>query len=183
MTWIVRNRPWLLLALAVVFAPVAMGLVTASVVSLFAAALGGASAAALLVDAATVAAVLIAAVVVEALLLAGAAVSVVRRASFPTSDRLSTVFSRLEWFLPPLRDLALSRRFAPSLAEREAAVKRRYVDGDLTEAAFEREMRDLLAAADRDSLDHADEPGAPAPLDARRDTAGDATVGDRLRSK
>lgn len=183
MNWLERNYPWVMLALAVVLAPVIVGFPALSGVALLAGALGGASAGALLTDAALVVGVTVLLVVTELALLVSFATSLYSRLSFPTSERLSTLFGGLETVFPPLRNLALSRRFEPSLEERKAATKRRYVDGDLSEAAFEREMRDLLADADRDSLDHAD------PLDdldvsvEDRDRTDDRTVRDLLRSK
>lgn len=159
MNWFERNYPWVMLTLAVVTAYAIVGFVGVSGVALLAGAAGGASIGALLADAAIALGVTAMLIAVELTLAVGFVVSVVRRASFPTSDRLATLFSRLELLVPSLRELALSRRFEPSLEEREQAIKHRYVDGELTETEFEREMADLLAEAEP-------RPGPADPLDA-----------------
>lgn len=168
MNWFERNSHWVLLTLFVVLAYVTVGFLGVSALALLAGALGGASLGALLADAAIAAGLTGLLVAVEIVLAVAFVANVVRRLSFPTSDRLASLFSTLETLLPPLRDLALSRRFEPSLEEREAEIKRRYVDGELSERAFEREMRDLLADAES--------PGDPLDTVDQRDVAGERTA-------
>lgn len=151
--WFARNAHWVMLALFLVLAPVTVGFLGVSVLALLAGALGGASIGALLADVAMVAAVTTVLVAAEVALAVGFVVAVARRVSFPTSEPLARVFSVLETLLPPLRDLDLSDRFEPTLEERQREVKARYVDGELTEREFEREMQDLL--------DDTELPGAP----------------------
>lgn len=166
--WFARNGHWVTLALAVVVAYVTVGFLGVSALALLAGAVGGASLGALLADAAVVVGVAVLLILAQLALTVSFVVSLVRRLSFPTSERLARLFSVLEPLLPPIRDLALSERFAPTLDERERAIKRRYVDGDLSERGFEREMHDLLAEAEPEStlVDHA------SPLDARESTPG-----------
>jgi len=181
-SWFARNGHWVTLALALVVAYVIVGFLGVSALALLAGVFGGASLGALLADAAVVVGVGALLVLAEVALTVAFVVNVVRRLSFPTSERLAGVFSVLETLLPPIRGLALSERFAPSLEERERAIKRRYVEGELSELGFEREMHDLLADAEPESplLDHA------GPLDALESTRGsgdpasDSTVSDLL---
>lgn len=148
MTWLERNGHWVALALFVAIAYLLVGVLGVGALGILAGALGGASLGALLADAALVLGLTVLLVVAEIALAVAFVARVVRRLSFPTSERLARTFSVLETVLPPLRDLGLSRRFEPSLAEREARVKRRYVEGELSEPAFEREMADLLEESD-----------------------------------
>ena len=84
----------------------------------------------------------------------------VRRASLPESDRLAGLARFLEQVYPPLASLRLSDRLAPPApspeerAERElAALQRRYVAGELTEAEFERQLERLAAEYADDGVD------------------------------
>ena len=84
----------------------------------------------------------------------------VRRASLPESDRLAGAARLLEQVYPPLASVGLSDRLAPpepspeERAERElAALRRRYVAGELTEAEFERELERLAAEYADDGVD------------------------------
>ncbi|SFS01585.1 hypothetical protein SAMN05216559_2518 [Halomicrobium zhouii] len=168
MSWFSRNAHWVTLALSLVVGYVIVGFLGVSALALLAGAFGGASPGALLADAAVVVGVAGLLILAEVTLTVAFVVSVVRRLSFPTSDRAAWVFSLLETVLPPIRGLGLSERFAPSLEERERAIKRRYVEGDLSERDFEREMLDLLAEAEPESplADHTD------PLDPHESTRG-----------
>ncbi|MDQ2071588.1 hypothetical protein ACODNH_15050 [Haloarcula sp. NS06] len=70
-----------------------------------------------------------------------------RRASVPKSQRVADGLSRLESIVPPLASLGLSDVFAPpepTVEERHEALTRRYVDGELSEAEYERELQALL---------------------------------------
>ncbi|WP_225332680.1 SHOCT domain-containing protein [Halomicrobium urmianum] len=113
---------------------------------------GGASPVALLVEAAVPA--LAAAVILVPLLalsVVGLLWSLARNASLPRSDLVANAAERLEREYPPLRTVGLSDLLAPpepSPAEREERalddLKRRYVNGDLTEAEFERKVDRLV---------------------------------------
>jgi len=89
----------------------------------------------------------------DALLVVGLVATVVRRASLPESERLSSVAARVERAVPALARAGLSDRLEPSppsTEEQRQELKRRYVEGELTEAEFERRLRPLLASADDD---------------------------------
>lgn len=77
--------------------------------------------------------------------------SLARNASLPRSDLVANAAERLEREYPPLRTVGLSDLLAPpepSPAEREERalddLKRRYVNGELTEAEFERKVDRLV---------------------------------------
>jgi|GEM_PF-3255028 len=170
------------LALALVVGYVIVGFLGVSALALLAGAVGGASLGAVLADAAVVVGVAALLILAEVALTVAFVVSVLRRLSFPTSERAARVFSLLETVLPPIRGLALSDRFAPSLEERERAIKRRYVEGDLSERDFEREMLDLLAEAEPEST-LADHTGPLDALESTResdDRGGDSRVSGLL---
>lgn len=85
--------------------------------------------------------------------------ALVRSASLPRSDRLASIADRLENEYPPLRIVGLSEFLEPpepSAEERAedalAALKRQYVDGQITEAEFERKVDQLVA---NESIDEA----------------------------
>jgi uncharacterized membrane protein len=89
----------------------------------------------------------------------GLALSVVRHASLPRSERVAALAERAEREYPALGALGLSDLLSPpepsadERAERALAdLKRRYVEGDLTEDEFERKVDRLVAA---DSIDAA----------------------------
>lgn len=85
----------------------------------------------------------------------------VQNASLPRSDRVTTLTERLEREYPPLTTLGLSEFLSPpepSAEERTeralADLKQRYVDGEITEAEFERKV-DRLVASDSVDDEHA----------------------------
>lgn len=102
-----------------------------------------------------------------------------RRASVPKSQRVAGALARLESVVPPLASLGLSAVFAPpepTVEERHEALTRRYVDGDLSEAEYERELQALLGEAedpDATLLDGTDEsqPARHTAADAEREAA------------
>ncbi|EMA07668.1 hypothetical protein C437_09498 [Haloarcula vallismortis ATCC 29715] len=98
-----------------------------------------------------------------------------RRASVPKSQRVADGVGRLESVVPPLASLGLSDVFAPpepTVEERHEALTRRYVEGDLSEAEYERELRALLS----EDVDTRAEPQDDADIetDLSRTTATDA---------
>lgn len=89
------------------------------------------------------------AVVVVFTVLAGwlflaAVLSTLRRLSLPRDDRLATIARLVERWVPPLRRVGIAYRVAPTTADRREALAARYVDGDVTETEFEREVDHLL---------------------------------------
>lgn len=68
--------------------------------------------------------------------------------SVPRSQRAANVLHGLEAAVPPLRRLGLADRLEPTLADRRAALKERYVDGDLSEHQFEAALHELLEEAE-----------------------------------
>ena len=91
-----------------------------------------------------------------------------RSLSLPRSARVAASVARVEGVYPPLRRVGLSDRLAPpepspeERAERALAdLKARYVDGELTEAEFERRIDWLVSSEptdrvriDRERSDH-----------------------------
>ncbi|ELZ16075.1 hypothetical protein C477_16315 [Haloterrigena salina JCM 13891] len=71
-------------------------------------------------------------------------VSVLRTKSIPRSDRLASIVERLEREYPVLRQFDASERVEPTTEDRRQQLKEQYVDGEITEAEFEREMQRLL---------------------------------------
>lgn len=185
MNWFERNHHWVLLTLAVVMGYALVGFLGVSMVALLAGAAGGASIGALLADAAIVLGITATMIVAELVLVAGFVASVVRRLSFPTNDRLARLFAGLEALVPAFRDLALSQRFQPTLEEREQEIKRRYVEGELSEWEFEREIADLLAEAEPEPapVDHADSLGSVGSTGEREEWIGDSLARDVVRSE
>ncbi len=97
------------------------------------------------IPAALATAVLVATFLLSAI---GLAMSVGRRLSVPRSRRAADAVARVERYSDRLAAVGLSETLAPpepSIEERVAALKRRYVDGDLTEREFERELRAVVA--------------------------------------
>lgn len=85
--------------------------------------------------------------------------ALVQSATLPQSDRLASLADRLEREYPPLRMAGLSELLAPpepSAEERAeqalAELKRQYVNGEITEAEFERKVDRLVA---NESIDEA----------------------------
>jgi hypothetical protein len=79
---------------------------------------------------------------VDAGLLVWTVVAAIRRLSLPRDDRLASAAERAEAELPVLRSLSLAERFEPTPEQRRQHLKERYVDGELSEAEFERRVRE-----------------------------------------
>lgn len=167
MNWFERNVHWVVFTLFAVTSIALVGVVGVGILAILAGILGGATVGALLADVALVLGTAVLLLAIDVTLAVGLVVTVLRRASLPRSDRLATFFGLLERLVPPIRGLALSDRFAPTLEDREREIKRRYVEGTLSEPEFEREMRALLDEA---------EPSPPAtgPVDVPRERVAES---------
>ncbi|WP_336338042.1 hypothetical protein [Haloarcula brevis] len=148
MRWVKRNRLLLLFAAVVLTTLGAVGLGIVGIVATAGALLGGGA----VVET-------FAAFLLGTLLLVGVDVvfsvalvrELARQASVPKSERVAGALARLEAVVPPLASLGLSEMVAPpepTVEERHEALTRRYVDGDLTEAEYERELQALLGEAE-----------------------------------
>lgn len=159
MSWFSRNRHWLLLALVAVTTVLAVGTVVAGLLVVLAGLAGGAGLGAVLGDAALVlllAALLVAA---DAAFAVAFLVTLVRRASLPSvpeHEGLATAFERAERLVPPLATLGLSEAFAVSTETKRERLKEQYVAGEVTQAEYERRLRELLAAEEDDVSDVAE---------------------------
>lgn len=80
----------------------------------------------------------------------GTVVSVLRSASIPRDDLLVAVVEWLERPYPPLRWLDVADRVEPTTGDRRRRLTERYVEGEIDEERFEREMAALMED------DHAD---------------------------
>lgn len=91
-----------------------------------------------------------------------------RRASLPKSRRAADVLARAESLIPPLAAFGLSDRVAPSFEDRHEELTRQYVEGEITEATYERELQTLLDDADDGTgpLDEGRVAAGPSPSDA-----------------
>jgi hypothetical protein len=79
------------------------------------------------------------------LLLVGVVVAAVRSASIPRNDRLAGLARTLERYSSEARRLGLSERLEPTTGDRIEELKRRYVEGEITEWEYERRLQDLLS--------------------------------------
>ncbi|NHN57997.1 MULTISPECIES: SHOCT domain-containing protein [Halorussus] len=80
----------------------------------------------------------------------GLAVSAVRRASVPRSERLARLARLVERFSAEARRFGLAERFEPTTEDRIDELKREYVEGEITELEYERRLQDLMAGGDAD---------------------------------
>lgn len=82
-----------------------------------------------------------------------------RQASVPKSQRVAAGLASLESVFPPLASLGLSDVFEPpepTVEERHEELTHRYVEGELSEAEYERELQALLGEADDPDTDPLD---------------------------
>lgn len=91
------------------------------------------------------------------LFLAATVVSVLRNASLPRDDRLASVVERLERRYPILRQFDAAERVKPTTEDRRRELKQRYVNGEISEAAFEREMERLMDGDSSDGRSRSDD--------------------------
>lgn len=144
MSWFERNLPWLLVALLLATTVAFVGTLGLAVVAVLGALLGGAGAGAVLGQIVLFVAALGLLGALDVAVAVALVVTLVRRASLPTSERWAARAERAERFVPPLRSAELSERLSPSLEERKQRLEQRYVEGELSEFEFERRMADLL---------------------------------------
>lgn len=78
------------------------------------------------------------------LFLAATVVSVLRSKSLPKSSRIAGLVERLEHEYPVLRRFDAAERFEPTTEDRADRLKQRYVEGEISEQEFEREMDRIL---------------------------------------
>ncbi|WP_424003163.1 hypothetical protein ACOZ4I_03730 [Haloarcula salina] len=148
MSWLADNRLLLLFAAVVLTTLGAVGAAIVGVVATLGALLGGGAVVQTF-----------AAFFLGTLLLAGLDVvfsvalvrELARRASLPKSRRAAAFLARAESLIPPLAALGLSERVAPSFEDRHEALTQRYVEGEITEATYERELQALLDDADAET--------------------------------
>jgi len=82
--------------------------------------------------------------------------SILRSTSLPRSSRLARLVERLEHEYPVLRQFDASEKIAPSKEDHAEQLKRQYVDGEISEREFEREMDLLLDEERSQSRDYTD---------------------------
>jgi len=107
---------------------------------------------------------------VDVLLVVWTVAAALRRFSLPTDDCLAALARRAEAGVPGLRSLGLAERFEPTPEERRRRLKQAYVDGEITEAEFERAVRDHV---DPDRVTPTEDPLLAEALDEET-AAGDA---------
>lgn len=81
---------------------------------------------------------------VAAVLLAASVVSGLRNTSVHRDDRLVSVVDRLEREFPVLREFDVSSAVEPAIEDRKRELTERYVENEITEAEFERELERLM---------------------------------------
>lgn len=78
-------------------------------------------------------------------LLVGLVVAGVRSASMPRDERLARLARLAERHSSEARQVGLAERFEPTTEDRIDELKRRYVEGEITELEYERRLQDLMA--------------------------------------
>ena len=82
--------------------------------------------------------------IVALLFLTATVVSVLRNASLPRDDRLVSIVERVERRYPALRRFDTAQRFQPTMEDRQQRLREQYVQGEISEAEFEREMAQVM---------------------------------------
>jgi membrane protein implicated in regulation of membrane protease activity len=82
--------------------------------------------------------------IVALLFLTATVVSVLRTASLPRNDRLVSIVERVERRYPALRRFGAAQRFQPTMEDRQQRLREQYVQGEISEAEFEREMAQIM---------------------------------------
>lgn len=81
-------------------------------------------------------------------------VSVLRNTSIHRDDRLAGLVERLEREYPVLRKFDAAEKVEPTTEDRKEQLTQQYVDGEISEAEFEREMERLLDDDQSESRSH-----------------------------
>ena len=104
---------------------------------------------------------------------------IVQNASIPRSERITRLLERVEQKYPPLRILGLSDFLSPPKLSADeqaeqalAELKQQYVDGEITEAEFERKVDQLVTNESIDEVRAAHE---------RKQVKEDTSRSDRIR--
>lgn len=79
-----------------------------------------------------------------AVFLTATVVSVLRNASIPRDDRLVSLVERLERQYPLLRQFDIAKKVEPTSEDRRRQLKEQYIEGEISDEAFEREMAQLM---------------------------------------
>lgn len=170
MNWVKDNRLLLLFAAVVLTTLGTVGIGIVGVVATLGALLGGG---AVVQTFATFLLGTLLLVGVDIVLSVALVRALARRASVPKNQRVAGGLGRLESIIPPLASLGLSDVFAPpepTVEERHEALTRRYVEGELSEAEYERELQALLGEGERTETELLDDDIA---TDLSRPTATD----------
>ena len=91
---------------------------------------------------------------VAAAFLAATGVSILRNGALPRDDRLVSLVERLEREYPVLRQFDASGRVEPTVEDRKRELKEQYVEGEISNAEFERRMERLMADAEESPPSH-----------------------------
>ena len=91
---------------------------------------------------------------VAAVFLAATGVSILRNGALPRDDRLVSLVERLEREYPVLRQFDASGRVEPTVEDRKRELKEQYVEGEISNAEFERRMERLMADAEESPPSH-----------------------------
>lgn len=81
-----------------------------------------------------------------------AVISVLRNASLPRDDRLVSLVGWLERKYPLLRHFDVAQKVEPTAEDRQQQLKEQYVEGEISEEEFEREMTRLMDDTDGDKI-------------------------------
>lgn len=149
MTWLDRNRHWLLFAATVLCGLSTVGLAATGVLATVSVLVTGGSL--VLTAGGFLLGTLLCAglTVVFAASLLSTLASRVSLPSVPRSQRVANVLHGLESAIPPLRRLGLADSVEPTVEQRRDALTEQYVEGELSEHQFEAAMGDLLGETDR----------------------------------
>ncbi|MFC6764469.1 SHOCT domain-containing protein [Natrinema soli] len=82
--------------------------------------------------------------VITATFLVATIVSVLRTTSLPRDDRLVSIVEWLEREYPLLRRFNVSETVEPTTEDRRRQLKKQYVEGEISDAEFERKMDQLV---------------------------------------
>ena len=82
--------------------------------------------------------------IVALMFLAATVVSVLRSASLPRNDRLVSIVERVERRYPLLRHFDVAEKVKPTMEDRQQRLREQYVQGEISETEFEREMAQVM---------------------------------------